>query len=142
MRLLVVDDDMELCSMLRDVLQESGFSVDFETAGARGHSRALSELYDLLSLDVMLPAQNGFEVLRQVRQQSRVPVMMLTAKTGRFDRVMGFDLSADDYLAKPFYPEELLARVRAILRRSAPASAGSPKVLQAGDVMLLPGTRN
>ena len=128
--------------MLRDFLQESGFSVDFEADGARGLSRAQSELYDLLILDVMLPAQNGFEVLRQVRQQSRVPVMMLTAKTGRFDRVMGFDLGADDYLAKPFYPEELLARVRAILRRSAPASAATPKVLQAGDVMLLPGTRN
>src|ERR1035441_3834991 len=142
MRLLVVDDDMELCSMLRDYLQESGLSVDFEADGARGISRMQSEFYSLVILDVMLPGQNGFEVLRQVRQQSRVPVMMLTAKTGRFDRVMGFDLGADDYLAKPFYPEELLARVRAILRRSAPASAGSPKVLQAGDVMLLPGTRN
>ena len=128
--------------MLRDYLQESGFSVDFEADGARGVSRTQSEFYNLVILDVMLPGQNGFDVLRQVRQQSRVPVMMLTAKTGRFDRVMGFDLGADDYLAKPFYPEELLARVRAILRRSAPASAGSPKVLQAGDVMLLPGTRN
>ena len=128
--------------MLRDYLQESGFSVDFEADGARGISRMQSEFYSLVILDVMLSGQNGFEVLRQVRQQSRVPVMMLTAKTGRFDRVMGFDLGADDYLAKPFYPEELLARVRAILRRSAPASARSPKVLQAGDVMLLPGTRN
>jgi DNA-binding response OmpR family regulator len=142
MRLLVVDDDMELCSMLRDFLQESGFSVDFEADGARGISRTQSVVYSLLILDVMLPGQNGFEVLRQVRQQSRVPVMMLTAKTERFDRVTGFDLGADDYLAKPFYPEELLARVRAILRRSAPDPAGSPKVLQAGDVMLLPGTRN
>ena len=128
--------------MLRDYLQESGFAVDFEADGARGISRTQSEFYSLVILDVMLPGQNGFDVLRQVRQQSRVPVMMLTAKTGRFDRVMGFDLGADDYLAKPFYPEELLARVRAILRRSAPGSAGSPKVLQAGDVMLLPGTRN
>ena len=128
--------------MLRDYLQESGFSVDFEADGARGISRTQSVFYNLVILDVMLPGENGFDVLRQVRQQSRVPIMMLTAKTGRFDRVMGFDLGADDYLAKPFYPEELLARVRAILRRSAPASAGSPKVLQAGDVMLLPGTRN
>jgi DNA-binding response OmpR family regulator len=133
---------MELCSMLRDFLQESGFSVDFEAEGARGIARTQSESYNLVILDVMLPGQNGFDVLRQVRQQSRVPIMMLTAKTGRFDRVMGFDLGADDYLAKPFYPEELLARVRAILRRSAPGSAGSPKVLQAGDVVLLPGTRN
>ena len=116
--------------------------MDFEAEDARGISRAQSEFYHLVILDVMLPGQNGFDVLRQIRQQSRVPVMMLTAKTGRFDRVMGFDLGADDYLAKPFYPEELLARVRAILRRSATAAAGSPKVLQAGDVMLLPGTRN
>ena len=128
--------------MLRDYLQESGFSVDFEADGARGISRMQSEFYSLVILDVMLPGQNGFDVLRQVRRQSRVPVMMLTAKTGRSDRVLGFDLGADDYLAKPFYPEELLARVRAILRRSGPASAGSPEVLKAGDVMLLPGTRN
>ena len=128
--------------MLRDFLQESGFTVDFEADGARGISRTQSVVYSLLILDVMLPGQNGFEVLRQVRRQSRVPVMMLTAKTGRADRVLGFDLGADDYLAKPFYPEELLARVRAILRRSGPASTGSPEVLKAGDVMLLPGTRN
>ena len=127
MRLLVVDDDMELCSMLRDFFQESGFLVDFETDGARGISRTQSVVYSLLILDVMLPGQNGFDVLRQVRRQSRVPVMMLTAKTGRSDRVLGFDLGADDYLAKPFYPEELLARVRAILRRSGPASAGSQR---------------
>ena len=128
--------------MLRDFFQESGFLVDFETDGERGISRTQSAVYSLLILDVMLPGQNGFDVLRQVRRQSRVPVMMLTAKTGRSDRVLGFDLGADDYLAKPFYPEELLARVRAILRRSGPASAGSPEVLKAGDVMLLPGTRN
>src|ERR1035437_985639 len=101
MRLLVVDDDMELCSMLRDFLQESGFSVDFEADGARGISRTQSVVYSLLILDVMLPGQNGFEVLRQVRQQSRVPVMMVTAKNGRFDRGMGFYLVADDYVAQP-----------------------------------------
>ena len=128
--------------MLRDFLQESGFSVDFEADGERGISRAQSEVYSLLILDVMLPGQNGFDVLRQIRRQSRVPVMMLTARSGRFDRAVGFDLGADDYLAKPFYPEELLARVRAILRRSAPPSTGSPSVLRAGDLVLVPGTRN
>jgi DNA-binding response OmpR family regulator len=142
MKLLVVDDDMELCSMLRDFLQESGFSVDFEADGECGISRAQSEVYSLLILDVGLPGQNGFDVLRQVRRRSRVPVMMLTARSGRFDRAVGFDLGADDYLAKPFYPEELLARVRAILRRSAPLSTVPPNVLRAGDVVLLPGTRN
>jgi two-component system response regulator CpxR len=141
MRLLVVDDDMELCSMLRDFFRESGFSVDFEADGVRGIARTQTELYDLIILDVMLPGPDGFEVLRQIRQRSRLPVMMLTAKTARFERMMGFDLGADDYLAKPFYPEELLARVRAILRRST-VPAGSPEALQAGGLTLLPGTRN
>ena len=141
MRLLVVDDDMDLCSMLRDFFRESGFSVDFEADGVRGIARTQTELYSLVILDVMLPGADGFEVLRQIRLWSRLPVMMLTAKTARFERMMGFDLGADDYLAKPFYPEELLARVRAILRRSA-LPAGSAESLQAGDLTLLPGTRN
>ena len=117
MRLLVVDDDVELCSMLRDFFRESGFSVDFEADGVRGIARTQTERYSLVILDVMLPGADGFEVLRRIRQRSRLPVMMLTAKTARFERMTGFDLGADDYLAKPFYPEELLARVRAILRR-------------------------
>jgi DNA-binding response OmpR family regulator len=142
MKLLLVDDDMEMCAMLQELFWESGFSVDFEADGGRGISRAQNQFYNLLILDVSLPGQNGFEILRHVRRHSRVPVMMLTAKTGRLDRALGFDLGADDYLAKPFYPEELLARVRAILRRSSPAAAASsPSVLRAGQVMLLPGTR-
>jgi two-component system response regulator CpxR len=141
MRLLVVDDDTELCSMLRDFFREAGFSVDFEADGVRGIARTQTERYSLVILDVMLPGADGFEVLRQIRRRSRLPVMMLTAKTSRFDRMTGFDLGADDYLAKPFYPEELLARVRAILRRSA-VPAGSAESLQAGDLTLLPGTRN
>ena len=128
--------------MLQDFLTESGFCVDFEGDCAGVMSRTQSAQYHLLILDVMLPGQSGFEVLRQLRQRSRVPVLMLTAKAGRLDRATGFDLGADDFLAKPFYPEELLARVRAILRRSLPASTGSANVLQAGEVMLLPGTRS
>jgi two-component system, OmpR family, response regulator CpxR len=142
MRLLVVDDDMELCSSLRELFQESDFSVDFEADGVRGLARTQNESYNLLILDVMLPGADGFDVLRQIRQRSRLPVMMLTAKSERLDRVTGFDLGADDYLTKPFYPEELLARVRAILRRSTAPSSGSPTALQAGDLTLFPGTRN
>jgi len=127
--------------MLRDFFRDSGFSVDFEADGVRGIARTQTELYSLIILDIMLPGPDGFEILRQIRQRSRLPVMMLTAKTARFERMMGFDLGADDYLAKPFYPEELLARVRAILRRSA-VPAGSAESLQAGDLTLLPGTRN
>ena len=127
--------------MLRELFRESGFCVDFEADGVRGIARTQTERYSLVILDVMLPGADGFEVLRQIRQRSRLPVMMLTAKTARFDRMTGFDLGADDYLAKPFYPEELLARVRAILRRSA-VPAGSAESLQAGGLTLLPGTRN
>ena len=142
MRLLVIDDDADLCVMLRDMFQESEFAVDFETDGASGLVRAQAELYDLLILDVMMPQRDGFDVLHQIRQQSHVPVLMLTAKSDRLDRVHGFELGADDYLAKPFYPEELLARVRAILRRAATPVKNSPDVLRVGDLTLLLGTRS
>jgi two-component system response regulator CpxR len=141
MRMLLVDDDADLCSMLRDYFQQSGFFVDFEVDGRRGLERAQAGPYDLLILDVMLPGSDGFEVLRQIRQYSRIPVMMLTARAGRFDRIMAFDLGADDYLAKPFYPDELLARVQAILRRTSPPTPAGPDALRAGDLTLLPGTR-
>jgi DNA-binding response OmpR family regulator len=142
MRLLLVDDDRALCAMLRDFLQESGFSLDWELDGQCGMSRIRREVYNLLILDVMLPGKSGFEVLRELRRESRVPVMMLTAKAEKQDRVHGFELGADDYLDKPFYPEELLARVRAILRRSAPAADRSGQVVRVGDVTLFPGTRD
>jgi two-component system, OmpR family, response regulator CpxR len=137
-----VDDDADLCLMLRDLFQELDFAVDFEADGAHGLARAQAEVYDLLILDVMMPGCDGFDVLRQIRQQSHVPVLMLTAKSDRLDRVQGFELGADDYLPKPFYPEELLARVRAILRRAAEPAKSSPDMLRVGDLTLLPGTRS
>jgi two-component system response regulator CpxR len=137
----VVDDDTEFCSLLRDLFHEFGFTVDFEADGACGIARTQAQPYDLLILDVMLPGPDGFEVLRRIRQISRVPVMMLTAKTERADRVMGFDLGADDYLAKPFHPDELLAHVRAILRRTRP-SVAAPVAVKVGDLTVFPGTRN
>jgi len=126
--------------MLGDFLHEAGFLVEIEPDSLRGIGRTQTEPYDLLILDVMLPGTDGFEVLRQIRRRSQLPVLMLTAKTEPGERVRGFDLGADDYLPKPFYPEELLARVRAILRRVAHATADAPEVLQVGDLKLLPGT--
>src|SRR5690349_14249277 len=113
-RLLVIDDDVELCVMLRDFFGAEGIALDFATDGAIGIQQVEREPFDLMVLDVMLPGLDGFEVLRRTRAQFSIPIIMLTARTGREDRLQGFASGADDYLAKPFYPEELLARVRAI----------------------------
>jgi two-component system response regulator CpxR len=118
MKILVVDDDRELCSMLKEFFRQQGFEIEVEREGSKGLSRAVSESFNLLILDVMLPGLNGFEALRRLREQSQLPVLMLTARGERIERVHGLDLGADDYLPKPFDPEELLARVRAILRRT------------------------
>ena len=118
-QLLIVDDDVELCTMLAEYLEPEGFAVD--TAGSAPH--ALERLgrggLDLVVLDVMLPGLSGFEVLRRIRAVSRVPVLMLTARGEEVDRVVGLEMGAEDYLAKPFSPRELVARIRAILRRMA-----------------------
>lgn len=140
MKLLLVDDDAELVSMLKEFFQAHALDIDHELSGPAGLARALSVPYDLVILDVMLPGIDGFEVLRRLRESSHLPVLMLTAKTARQDRVRGLESGADDYLAKPFEPEELLARIRAILRRTI-RSAAPPEPLQAGDLRLLPGTR-
>lgn len=144
MRLLVVDDDVELCGMLCELLEESGYQVDFEYEGIRGLGRSQTETYDLLILDVTLPDLDGFEVLMRVRERSQVPVLMLSARAHQCDRVTGLRAGADDYLGKPFYPEELLARVQAILRRGGDcAKPPSPlEPLRIGDLRLLPASRD
>lgn len=142
MRLLVVDDDPELCSMLREFFRQQGFEIEVEREGARGLSRAIAEHFDLLILDVMLPGLDGFEALRRLREQSQLPVLMLTARGERGERIHGLQLGADDYLPKPFDPEELLARVRAILRRVVISVANGPEALQVGELRLLPGARD
>jgi two-component system response regulator CpxR len=111
-RLLLVDDDAELCRMLKEFFRESGYLVDFELEGTSVAARAATGVYQLLILDVMLPRVSGFELLRTIRGRSRIPILMLTARTGRTDRVQSLEMGADDYLLKPFLPEELLARVR------------------------------
>jgi len=116
---LLVDDDVELCSMLEDYLLRHGFSVTMEHNGEAGLKRALSGEFAIVLLDVMLPGLDGFEVLRRLRTGSQVSVLLLTARGEDIDRIVGLEIGADDYLPKPFNPRELLARIRAILRRSA-----------------------
>jgi two-component system response regulator CpxR len=138
--LLLVDDDLDLCDMLHGFFTQRGIRLEAVNDGCSGLTRALSGGHDLVLLDVMLPDLDGLEMLRLVRRQSRVPVIMLTARTAQADRVAGLDAGADDYLSKPFGTAELLARVRAVLRRTGEL----PKeidVLEVGGVRLLPSAR-
>jgi two-component system response regulator CpxR len=120
---LLIDDDIELCSMLEDYLTRHGFAVTKEHHGELGLQRALTGDFSIVLLDVMLPGLDGFEVLRRLRTSSQVSVLLLTARGEDIDRIVGLEMGADDYLPKPFNPRELLARVRAILRRSAATQA-------------------
>jgi len=139
-RILLIDDDAELCSLLVEFLTREGFSVECEHEGKRGLERALHGGADLIVLDVMLPGLDGFEILRRLRAESRIPVLMLTARGEDMDRIAGLEMGADDYLAKPFNPRELLARIRAILRRiERPPSPEGP--LEVNGVRIDPGTR-
>src|SRR5690349_9158570 len=117
MRILVIDDDVELAGLLKEYLEREGYQVDFAHDGKTGLDRALQGGFDLVVLDVMLPGIDGFEILKRLRQQTRIPVLMLTARGEDVDRIVGLELGADDYLPKPFNPRELTARIRAILRR-------------------------
>src|SRR5438067_13556381 len=123
-RVLLVDDDAELAELVGEYLAREGFSLDAETDGTRAVDRAASGDYQLTLLDVMLPGVSGFDVLRALRATSRLPVLMLTARGDDVDKIVGLELGADDYLAKPFNPRELLARVRAVLRRTTPGAGG------------------
>jgi two-component system response regulator CpxR len=138
-RILIVDDDAELCGLLGQYLGGQGYEVRATHSGPQGLEAALDPAVDLVVLDVMLPGLDGFEVLRRLRQQSQVPVVMLTARGEDVDRIVGLEMGADDYLPKPFNPRELLARIRAILRRGE-ARAGQGKV-RVQDVELDPGAR-
>jgi len=145
-RILVIDDDVELCELLTEYLQPEGFDVEAVNDSRQGIDRALSGDHSLVVLDVMLPKVSGFEVLRCIRASSRVPVLMLTARGEEIDRIVGLEMGADDYLPKPFNPRELVARLRAIHRRTdgAASEAGSPaeaEVLAVGDLVLEVMTR-
>jgi two-component system response regulator CpxR len=134
---LLIDDDVELCSMLRDYLGRYDFRVHAVYRGDEGLKAARSGHWAIVLLDVMLPGMDGFEVLRQLRATSQVSVLLLTARGEDVDRIVGLEIGADDYLPKPFNPRELLARMRAILRRSsAPASKEEPVLLRVDDLEL------
>ncbi|WP_031567105.1 response regulator transcription factor [Rheinheimera texasensis] len=115
--ILLIDDDAELSQLVTDYLTLDGFSLDHAADGIKGLQKAQSGAYQLILLDIMLPGLDGLSLLRQLRQTSYCPVLMLTARGDDIDRILGLELGADDYLAKPFNPRELSARVRAILRR-------------------------
>jgi heavy metal response regulator len=138
MRILVVEDERKVASFIQRGLEAEAHQVDVAHDGETGLTRALVGQYDLLVLDVMLPGRDGLSVLRELRARRRqVPVLLLTARAGVTDKVAGLDGGADDYLTKPFEVAELLARVRALLRRGTPA----PAVLAVADLRLDPSTR-
>jgi len=119
-RILIIDDDEELCELVAEYLTVEGFETKAVHDGQTGLETALAGDYDMAVLDVMLPKMNGFDVLRNLRTSSKLPVLMLTARGDDMERIVGLEIGADDYLAKPFNPRELVARLRAILRRTEP----------------------
>jgi DNA-binding response OmpR family regulator len=144
-RILVIDDDAELCSLVGEYLEPEGFQIEAVHDGARGLERALDGDHLLIVLDVMLPGMNGFDVLRRLRVASKTPVLLLTARGEDVDRIVGLEIGADDYLPKPFNPRELVARIRAILRRTQGSGKSEaeaiPEVIRVGDIELDPATR-
>jgi DNA-binding response OmpR family regulator len=138
-QLLLIDDDAELCTMLAEYLAPEGFAVMSLHDGESGAHTALSGAFDVVVLDVMMPRLNGIDALRRIRAASSVPVLMLTAKGDDVDRIIGLELGADDYLPKPFNPRELVARLRAILRRGITASDHA--LVHAGTLLIRPAER-
>jgi two-component system, OmpR family, response regulator CpxR len=130
--ILLVEDDVELCGLMADFFAQYGFRVEAVHDGRRGLAKAIEGACDIVILDVMLPSIDGFEVLRQLRKRSSAPVIMLTARTSQRDRVTGLDAGADDYLPKPFEPEELLARIREVLRRTGREAVKAEVIEAAG----------
>jgi len=143
-RVLLVDDDVELSGMLSEYLTQEGFAATTVHDGESGVTAALSGDYDIAVLDVMMPVLNGVEALRRIRQHSQMPVLMLTARGDDIDRVVGLELGADDYVPKPCTPRELVARLRAILRRTSVAapSEESGDELREGPLALWPAKRS
>lgn len=148
-RLLIVDDDQALVNLLKRFLEAEGFQVEAAYDHASGVAAARSGEHEIVVLDVMLPGGSGFELLKTLRQESDVPVLLLTARGEAVDRILGLEIGADDYLAKPFDPRELIARIRAVLRRTrerkeeggAPSRPDTDEVISVGDISMHMGTR-
>ena len=134
--ILLIDDDRSLSNLMSEYFTQHGFRIVSALDGRDGLALALQGGHDLIILDVMMPVIDGFEVLRQIRKRSEVPVIMLTARTAQPDRIAGLNTGADDYLPKPFAPDELLARIRAVLRRTGKADSGETCVVVCGDVVV------
>lgn len=139
--ILLIEDDAELSALMKEYFVEHHFQLEQVEDGRRGLARALEGSHDLVLLDVMLPGIDGFELLRLLRRRRAVPVIMLTARTTQSDRIAGLDAGADDYLPKPFGPDELLARVRAVLRRTKQVNVARTEMVEIGPVRVNGGTR-
>lgn len=138
--ILLIDDDRELCELLRTYLQGNGFDVSLAHDGETGARLVATGNFQAIVLDIMLPGQDGLATLRQIRQSSAMPVLMLTARGDDIDRIVGLELGADDYLPKPCNPRELVARLRAVLRRTQTSLPGNSE-LSVGALILRPGAR-
>lgn len=141
MKILIVDDDKKLCRLVADYLEPMGYAVDAAHNGAEGLKMLSDEDYRAVILDVMMPQMDGFEVLKRLRQESDIPVLMLTARGEETDRIVGLEMGADDYLPKTFSSRELLARLRAVTRRYSAserhsAAAAANKVLDFGNLRI------
>ena len=137
-KILIVEDEESIAELEKDYLELSGFEVEIENNGTDGLDRALKEDYDLLILDLMLPGIDGYQVCREIRSKHNTPIIMLSAKGEVFDKVLGLELGADDYILKPFDSKELVARVKAVLRRYQPAKPETPAASR-GKVVDYPG---
>ncbi|SFU62547.1 response regulator transcription factor [Pseudoduganella namucuonensis] len=142
-KVLLIDDDIELVGMFQEYLEQEGFDVKTAHDGEAGAAAALSGQYAIAILDVMMPRMNGLETLRRIRAHSQLPILMLTARGDDTDRIVGLELGADDYVAKPCTPRELTARIRAILRRTqgAPMDGGASSPLVVGQLTMWPEQR-
>jgi DNA-binding response OmpR family regulator len=144
-RLLVIDDDRKLCRLIRDYLTPLGYAVEAVHTGPEGVERAIGEAWQAVILDLMLPGLDGFEVLKRIRAKSDVPVLMLTARGDEADRIVGLEIGADDYLPKTFSTRELLARLRAVTRRTgrsaAPVEGEAVAEIVCGELRVNPGAR-
>lgn len=140
-KVLIIDDDEELCELVSEYLTVEGFEIESVNDGESGLKAALSGDYELAILDVMLPKMNGFDVLRNLREQSKLPVIMLTARGDDMERIVGLEIGADDYLPKPFNPRELAARLRAILRRTADTDEETSEKLDIDGIQLSTAAR-
>jgi two-component system, OmpR family, response regulator CpxR len=141
-QILVIDDDVELCELVAEYLELDGYKIEAVHDGEAGLNRSLTGEHVLVVLDYMLPCLNGFEVLRQIRSRSRIPVVMLTARGDAVNRIVGLQMGADDYLPKPFDPQELVARINAVLRRTLAPEDDTAKLLIVGDVEMDYRTRS